>query len=176
MSARARRITCRVALFPARALSAAGGEAADLWALKPVERPAVPAGLTDSANPIDAFVRARLRQAKLEPSPPADPRTLARRVHLVALGLPPTPEEVDAFVADRAEALKQHAEAVALLADLPPGEQRALALTELCREPLMAVMRAPLYVPVQLVNMPVRPASSGFSRRLDSCVAGSSSS
>src|SRR5687767_9453373 len=63
------------------------------WALKP---PARSAGQTS----IDAFVRARLEKAQLEPSPPADPRTLIRRVYFDLIGLPPTPEEVEAFVAD----------------------------------------------------------------------------
>ncbi|HUR57350.1 MAG TPA: DUF1549 domain-containing protein, partial [Opitutaceae bacterium] len=55
-----------------------------------------------SRNPIDAFVRARLAKEGLTPSPEADARTLARRVTLDLTGLPPTPAEVDAFVADTA--------------------------------------------------------------------------
>lgn len=54
-----------------------------------------------SVSPIDAFVLARLEKENLMPSPEADPRTLIRRVTLDLTGLPPTPEEVDAFVADR---------------------------------------------------------------------------
>lgn len=100
MSANARRITCLVALFPALALSAAGGETADLWALKPVERPAVPAGLTDSANPIDAFVAAQYKEKGLKPVGPADRRTLLRRVTLDLTGLPPTVAEQEAFLND----------------------------------------------------------------------------
>jgi len=89
------------AKMPESAAGADEGPApkADLWSLRPLSPVSPPtADGPGSANPIDAFVRARLRQAKLEPSPPADPRTLARRVHLVALGLPPTPEEVDRFI------------------------------------------------------------------------------
>ena len=52
-------------------------------------------------NPIDAFILARLDQEGLKPSPEADRATLLRRVSLDLVGLPPTPEEVDAFVADR---------------------------------------------------------------------------
>jgi hypothetical protein len=52
------------------------------------------------ANPVDAFVLARLEAKGLEPNPPADPRTLVRRLYFDLIGLPPTPEEVDAFVAD----------------------------------------------------------------------------
>ncbi len=53
-------------------------------------------------NPIDAFILARLESEKLTPAPPADRVTLIRRLQYDLTGLPPTPEEVDAFVADRA--------------------------------------------------------------------------
>ena len=52
-------------------------------------------------NPIDAFVLERLQQEKLKPSPEADAATLCRRVYLDLTGLPPTPEEVAAFVQER---------------------------------------------------------------------------
>ena len=52
-------------------------------------------------NPIDAFILARLDQEGLMPSPEADRATLLRRVSLDLVGLPPTPDEVDSFVADR---------------------------------------------------------------------------
>jgi hypothetical protein len=51
-------------------------------------------------RPIDGFVLDRLREAGLEPSPPADRRVLIRRVSFDLVGLPPTPEEVEAFLAD----------------------------------------------------------------------------
>ncbi len=53
------------------------------------------------ANEVDQFLLARLESAGLQPSPPADRRTLARRISLDLTGLPPTPQQVDAFVADR---------------------------------------------------------------------------
>jgi hypothetical protein len=53
-------------------------------------------------NPIDSFVLARLEAAGLRPSPPADRYKLVRRVYLDLIGLPPTPEEADAFVNDPA--------------------------------------------------------------------------
>ncbi len=52
-------------------------------------------------NPIDAFILARLLQKGLTPSPEADKITLLRRLSLDLIGLPPTPQEVDAFLADR---------------------------------------------------------------------------
>ena len=56
---------------------------------------------TEHSNPIDAFIRAKLAQEKLRPSPPADKPTLLRRLSLDLIGLPPTPEELDAFLADK---------------------------------------------------------------------------
>ncbi|MFO0808519.1 MAG: DUF1549 domain-containing protein [Gemmataceae bacterium] len=71
---------------------------ADWWSLKPLVQPPVPGG----GHPVDAFVRAALRAKGMEPSPPADRRTLARRLFFDLIGLPPSPEEVEAFVADAA--------------------------------------------------------------------------
>lgn len=71
------------------------------WSYRPVSRPAVPT--MDGAvlsNPIDAFIRARLAQEGLEPSPQADRRTLIRRVTLDLTGLVPTPAEITDFVGD----------------------------------------------------------------------------
>jgi Protein of unknown function (DUF1553)/Protein of unknown function (DUF1549)/Planctomycete cytochrome C len=67
------------------------------WSYQPVHRPAVPAG---GVNPIDAFIRERLAREGLKPSPEADRITLIRRVTLDLTGVPPTPEEVAAFVKD----------------------------------------------------------------------------
>lgn len=66
------------------------------WAFQPIRAIALPAG--DDANPIDRFVRARLEPEAIKPAPAADARTLIRRVSFDLIGLPPTPEEVDAFV------------------------------------------------------------------------------
>lgn len=54
-----------------------------------------------AAKPIDYFILSRLEQNRLAPSSPADRRTLIRRVTYDLTGLPPTPEEVDTFLADR---------------------------------------------------------------------------
>lgn len=75
----------------------------DWWSLQPVKRPAVPEirnSKSENRNPIDAFVVARLEQEGLSVSPPADKRTLIRRLSFDLIGLPPTPEEVDAFEQD----------------------------------------------------------------------------
>jgi mono/diheme cytochrome c family protein len=72
------------------------------WAFRPVQAVQPPA-IRDPwiRNPIDAFILAGLRAEGLRPSPAADRVTLIRRAYLDLHGLPPTPEEVDAFVADR---------------------------------------------------------------------------
>ncbi|MFO0907547.1 MAG: PSD1 and planctomycete cytochrome C domain-containing protein [Isosphaeraceae bacterium] len=81
---------------------AQGAEYQAHWAYLPPVRPVVPA-LPDSSkvrNPIDAFIQKTLLDEKLAPSPEADRRTLIRRLSLDLVGLPPTPEEVSAFLAD----------------------------------------------------------------------------
>ncbi|HEY1378304.1 MAG TPA: PSD1 and planctomycete cytochrome C domain-containing protein, partial [Gemmataceae bacterium] len=74
------------------------------WAFRPPRRPAVPAVHDPQLvqNPIDSFILARLEKEGLRPSPEADRVTLIRRLSLDLLGLPPTPEDVDAFLADDA--------------------------------------------------------------------------
>ncbi|HYT92380.1 MAG TPA: DUF1549 and DUF1553 domain-containing protein [Gemmataceae bacterium] len=74
----------------------------DHWAWKGPVRPPVPP-VTDRAwvtNPIDAFVLAKLEAAKLSPAPPASREHLLRRVTFDLIGLPPTPDEIDAFIND----------------------------------------------------------------------------
>ena len=68
------------------------------WAFQPVIRPEVPD--TVGANAIDAFVLAKLKRHELDAAPPADRRTLIRRITLDVIGLPPTPYEVQAFIED----------------------------------------------------------------------------
>jgi mono/diheme cytochrome c family protein len=72
------------------------------WSFQPVKNPAIPAVKNPGwvRNPIDAFVLAKLEEKNLAPSKPADRRTLIRRASFDLIGLPPTPEEVEAFVAD----------------------------------------------------------------------------
>ncbi len=72
------------------------------WSFIPPKRPPLPkvADTTWPANPIDYFILARLEKAGLRPTREADRTTLLRRVTLDLTGLPPTPAEVDAFLAD----------------------------------------------------------------------------
>jgi hypothetical protein len=69
------------------------------WAFQPVVKPAVPSG-RPGANPVDAFILAKLDENKLKPNPRADKITLIRRATLDLTGLPPTPDEVQAFLTD----------------------------------------------------------------------------
>ena len=72
----------------------------DWWSLRPVERPDVPQVDGPVQTPIDAFVLRGLAAEGLQLSPEADRVTLIRRLTFDLLGLPPTPEEVDAFASD----------------------------------------------------------------------------
>jgi len=71
-----------------------------LWVMKPVVQPEVPAGVTDSANPIDAFVAAEYRSKGLTPVDRAIKPALLRRVYLDLIGIPPSPAEQEAFLND----------------------------------------------------------------------------
>ena len=78
----------------------------DLWSLKAVSRPEVPP-VKNSGWPqtdIDRFLLARMEAADLTPVADASPETLLRRVHFDLVGLPPTPEQLDAFAADHSPA------------------------------------------------------------------------
>jgi hypothetical protein len=106
----------------ARNDAAAGADAydwkqwAEFWAFRPVVKPAVPdvskvppaGGASRAApgwgrNPIDAFVLAKLRAAGLSPAAEANKLTLVRRATFDLTGLPPTPEEIRAFLADASD-------------------------------------------------------------------------
>ncbi len=82
---------------------AQGADYTPHWAFRPIRRPSVPAIQNPKSkiqNPIDNFVLARLLKDGIAPSPEADRYTLVRRVSLDLVGLPPTPQEADAFVND----------------------------------------------------------------------------
>ena len=85
-----------------KAWVAAGAKYDAHWAFVRPVRPESPKTKHQAANPIDAFVLSRLEKEGLKPSPEADRYTLIRRVYLDLIGIPPTPEEVDAFVNDTA--------------------------------------------------------------------------
>lgn len=70
----------------------------DWWSLKPLVMPTVPA---PDGNPIDAFISVKLREKNLVRSSSADARTLCRRLYFDLTGLPPTPAEMEAYVADK---------------------------------------------------------------------------
>ena len=83
---------------------AEGAEYQPHWSFIPPKRPAiptVPGSKFQVRNPIDAFIAAELAKRGLTMAPEADRRTLARRLSLDLIGLPPKPEDVDAFVADK---------------------------------------------------------------------------
>ena len=115
------------------AMAGAKGDAKPHWSLAPLVKPVVPvtagpprvarrAAPTSSPNPIDAFIRAKLAEKHLPPSPEADPRTLIRRLSYDLTGLPPTPEEAAAFVADQTP--RAYEELVARLLESPRYGER----------------------------------------------------
>jgi hypothetical protein len=110
------------------------GEALTHWSFTKPLRPPIPQvkNLTGVRNPIDSFVLAKLESQGLGPSPETDRYTLCRRVYLDLIGLPPSPEEVDAFVNDKSpdayEMLVDH-----LLANPHFGEKWARHWLDLAR-------------------------------------------
>ena len=80
------------------------------WSFQPVRRPAAPQVRNASwvRNPIDRFVLQRLEKERITPSAEAHRTTLIRRVSLDLTGLPPTPEEVSVFLADRTAQAYEH--------------------------------------------------------------------
>jgi hypothetical protein len=103
------------------------------WSFIPPQRPALPAELNQWArNPIDNFVFAKLAHEGLSPSPEADKRTLIRRVSLDLTGIPPTPQEVDAYLSDTSP--KAYEKVVdRLLASPRYGERMAFRWMEAAR-------------------------------------------
>ena len=83
----------------------AGAEYQAHWAFQTPTKPAEPT-VTDGAwakNALDRFVLARMDGRGVKPSAEAEATTLARRVFMDLTGLPPTPEELDTFLADTAQ-------------------------------------------------------------------------
>jgi len=113
---------------------ASGAQYKPHWAFIPVSRPEVPVSpFADlGKNPIDHFVRSKLPQIGLSHAPPASPETLINRVSLALTGLPPTLEEVDAFVADPSERAYENF-VDRLLASPRYGEHMATAWLDVAR-------------------------------------------
>jgi hypothetical protein len=111
-----------------------GAEYQPHWAYIVPTKPAVPPVQDKHAlrNPVDAFILAELVKRNLCPSPEADKRTLIRRVSLDLTGLPPTPDEVEAFVADKSpDAYEKVVDR--LLASPHFGERMAVGWLDLVR-------------------------------------------
>ena len=101
------------------------------WAFQPPRRRTPPAG----GHAVDAFVRAKLKEAGIPPAPPADARTLIRRLSFDLTGLPPTPEEAEVFAADFQKSRDAAVERAAarLLAAPAHGERRARIWLDVAR-------------------------------------------
>ena len=85
--------------------TAQAGEPTVHWAFQPINCPPLPAirsPQSEIRNSIDAFVEETLQQHSIAPVDPADRRTLVRRLYFNLLGLPPSPDEANAFVTDEA--------------------------------------------------------------------------
>src|SRR6516164_8292074 len=111
-----RRASGELAMYPRLAISVllltvallptsirAGDDAETWWSLRPLVKSTLPTASgagqgTWARTPIDHFILAKLRDKGLVPSPEDDKRTLLRRVTFDLIGLPPTPEEIDAFL------------------------------------------------------------------------------
>ncbi len=72
------------------------------WSFQPVKKPSVPAVIHQDwvKTPIDAFIAQKLEEKDMEPKEMADKRTILRRLSFDLIGLPPTPEEIEAFESD----------------------------------------------------------------------------
>jgi hypothetical protein len=90
------------AAAPAGGATQAAAASTKHWAFQPVRKPALPAvkNAAWAKNPIDLFIIAKLEAKGLPPAPPAERRALLRRVTFDLTGLPPSPDEVEAFVRD----------------------------------------------------------------------------
>ena len=94
--------TCAAAFVPLLTAADKAAVGRDHWAFRPLTRPQVPAVKNQqwARTDVDRFILARQESTGLEPNPRIDARRLIRRVYFDLTGLPPTPEEIDAFVKD----------------------------------------------------------------------------
>ncbi len=121
--------------FLIRAWIEQGAKYEQHWAFTPIVDPAIPVlakHAAEVANPIDSFVLATLEREKLEPAPVAGKATLLRRLSLDLIGLPPSPAELDAFLADTSpDAYGKQVER--LLASPRYGERMAVPWLDIVR-------------------------------------------
>jgi len=90
------------AVWPESKAASSKTPAADHWSFQPIDKPETPpVGASGSKHPIDRFIEARLSRENLTLSAEADRATLLRRISLDLIGIPPTPEETQAFIDDR---------------------------------------------------------------------------
>lgn len=118
---------------PTATTTGEGGVQPQWWTEVPVKAPLPGVSASEwVSNPIDTFVLAKLEAAQLKPRPEADRRALMRRVSFDVRGLPPSPEEVDAFLADTSS--DAYGKLVDRLLDDPGyGEHRAHYWLDLVR-------------------------------------------
>jgi hypothetical protein len=111
-----------------------GGKYEKHWSLLPPRATDLPAvkNVGWARNPIDRFLLSRLENEGLQPSPEADRRTLLRRLSFDLIGLPPTPEEVDRFVQEKAPDAYEK-QVYRLLSSKHFGERMALYWLDLVR-------------------------------------------
>jgi hypothetical protein len=113
---------------------AEGARWGDHWAYVPPARPGLPAVRAGAwpRGPLDRFVLARLEKEGVAPSPEADRVTILRRLSFDLTGLPPTPEEIDAFLADTEDGAYER-QVDRLLASVHYGERLAVFWLDLVR-------------------------------------------
>jgi hypothetical protein len=102
------------------------------WAYAALNKPAVPATRPRAVNPVDSFIRAKLAENKISPSPEAPKAQLLRRLSLDLTGLPPTSEEVAAYVADKSSTAYQK-QVDRLLGSPRHGERMAVWWLDIAR-------------------------------------------
>ena len=108
----------------------------DFWSLQPIQRPELPnvKGTFQVANPIDAFILAKLEEHGLPPAPPASRAVMIRRLYFDLIGLPPTAEEITTYVSDPRPDAVVKAELAERLLDSPHfGERWARQWLDLAR-------------------------------------------
>ena len=105
-------------------LPQAADSSTEWWAVQDVKQPAIPSTEKSAwaRNPIDLFILSALESRGLQPSPEASKRTLVRRLYFDLVGMPPTPEEAQAFLAD--DSPEAHARLVDHLLDDPRYGER----------------------------------------------------